>query len=106
MLDSVRSESNLNNSNPNLYLCTDNDTDEAGTAQKQISLQSFVKEVASDSFYRQFESLSDGIVEFKTQETEGQIEHLLRVRALRGRKIDTRRHRLELTGAGEVKVGG
>ena len=72
--------------------------------QKQISLHSFVKGVASDSFYKQFESLCDGIIEFKTEEAGNEIEHLLRVRALRGRKHDTKWHRLELSDNGEVSV--
>jgi len=72
--------------------------------QKQISLHSFVKGVASESFYKQFESLCDGIIEFKTQEIDGEIGNLLRVRALRGRKHDTKWHKLELLDNGEVTV--
>ncbi len=69
-----------------------------------IGLHSFVKGVASDSFYKQFESLCDGIIDFKNEEKGTEIEHLLRVRSLRGKKHDTRWHRLQLQENGEVTL--
>lgn len=73
-------------------------------AAKVIDFHSFLKGVASDSFYKQFESLCDGIIEFKTEEKGSGIEHLLRVRALRGKKCDTKWHKLELLDNGEVTM--
>ena len=50
--------------------------------------------VHSEAFYKQLESLCDGIIEFKREETGGTINHLVRVKAIRGRKYDARWHRL------------
>ncbi len=35
--------------------------------------------VPSDSFYKQYTAVFDGIIDFKSQEEAGQIEQLLRV---------------------------
>jgi len=50
--------------------------------------------VHSEAFYRQLESLCDGIFEFKNEETGGTRNHLVRVKAMRGRKYDPQWHRL------------
>jgi KaiC/GvpD/RAD55 family RecA-like ATPase len=67
-----------------------------------IVLLAFLKGVLSDAFYRQVEALNDGIIELKTQEKEGGIEHKLRVRAIRGKKFDSKWHTLRLQETGEV----
>ena len=69
-------------------------------------MHSLVIGIASDSFYKQFEALCDGIIELKTQESAGQIEHLVRVRAMRGRPYDSRWHKLRLLDNGEVELVG
>ncbi len=73
-------------------------------AQELAFLHAVVTGVASDAFYRQFESLADGIIEFKSQEKEGHIEHLVRVRTMRGRTYDSQWHELQLLDNGEVKL--
>lgn len=60
--------------------------------------------VGSSALYRQLESLSDGIVDFKSAETGDQVEHLVRVRTMRGRTYDSRRRRIQLLENGEVAL--
>ena len=67
-----------------------------------VDLNSFLKGVASDAFYNQMELLFDGVVDFKKEEKGPEIEQYLRLRILRGKRIDSRWHRLQLTGNGEV----
>ena len=47
----------------------------------------------SEAFYKQFESLCDGIIEFEREET-GELRNIVRVKAMRGRKYDPQWHRL------------
>ncbi len=69
-----------------------------------ILFHSLLGGVFSDSFYRQFESLCEGIIDFKSREEAGEMAHYMRVRTMRGRLCDTRWRRLRLMESGEVKV--
>lgn len=60
--------------------------------------------IASDSFYKQFESLCDGIIEFKNRDDGSQVEHFARVRTLRGMSSDNRWRRLQLQSNGSVRI--
>ncbi len=60
--------------------------------------------VFSDSFYKQFEAQCDGVIDFKTEEEEGQQATLVRVRSLRGKSCDSRWRRLLLRSTGEVAL--
>lgn len=60
--------------------------------------------IASDSFYKQFESLCDGIIEFRSSDEGGQVEHFARVRTLRGTSSDNRWRKLELHNDGSVTI--
>ncbi len=71
-------------------------------AHENILLHSLLTGVASDAFYRQFESLCDGIIEFKSEESAGQIAQHIRVAAMRGRTYDSRWRRISLLENGEV----
>ena len=65
-------------------------------ARENVMFHSLVAGVYSEAFYRQFESLCDGIVDFRSQEQGGQMEHSIRVRAMRGRSFDSRWRQLRL----------
>ena len=67
-------------------------------------VHSLVVGTHSNNFYKQFEALADGIIDFKTQEREGELEQLVRVRVLRGRSHDSRWHRLRLLDSGELAL--
>lgn len=73
-------------------------------ACESVSFFSLLKGVAPDAFCRQLEALFDGIIELKTQDKEGEIENLLRVRAVRGKKFDSKWHTLKLQDSGEVTL--
>jgi KaiC/GvpD/RAD55 family RecA-like ATPase len=60
--------------------------------------------VASSTFYAQWELLCDGILDFKSEEREGRIAHLARVRKMRGKNFDSRWRRLKLSDNGEVTI--
>jgi KaiC/GvpD/RAD55 family RecA-like ATPase len=72
--------------------------------QEIILFNSLMKGAASDAFTKQFELLSDAIIDIKTQEREEHIEHVLRVRTMRGRPCDSRWRRLRLLSNGEVAL--
>jgi class 3 adenylate cyclase len=71
-------------------------------ARESPHFLAFVKGVASESFYTKFEAECDGIIDVKAQEEGGRIENYLRVRTLRGKRFDSRWHRIELGDNGEV----
>ncbi len=65
---------------------------------------SVVSGVWSESFYKQFETQSDGVIDFKTEEEEGQLENFVRVRSIRGKSCDSRWRHLRLESSGEVTL--
>lgn len=73
-------------------------------AMKQAVVQALVAGVYSEAFYRQYESLCDGIFDFESREVEGEIEHYMRVRLIRGQAYDSRWYRLKLLASGEVSA--
>lgn len=75
-------------------------------ARELVLLHSLVAGVYSDAFYRQFESLCDGIIDFKSEEKDDrQIEHFVRVRMMRGGgTYDSRWRKLRLLNNGEVAL--
>ena len=73
-------------------------------ARELILFHSVVTEIASNAFYKQFESLCDGIVDVKSEERQGEMQHYIRVRTLRGKLFDSRWRRLKLMDNGEVAL--
>jgi KaiC/GvpD/RAD55 family RecA-like ATPase len=73
-------------------------------ARECVNIYSLLTSVASTSFYKQYESLSDGIIDFKSEERENQFQHFVRVRSLRGRGCDARWRKLRLSDNGEVTL--
>ncbi len=69
-----------------------------------VNLLSIAVGVASDQFYKQMESLCDGIIDFRTREESGQVEHYMRIRTLHGKTHDSRWRRLRLSDDGMVTV--
>lgn len=73
-------------------------------ASEAVALNSLITGTASDAFYRQLESLCDGIIDFKSEEKEGKIQNHLRVRMMRGQPHDSRWHQLQVLDNGEVTL--
>ena len=71
---------------------------------EDIMLLSILRGTVSDTFLSQFESISDGIIDFKAEEKAGEIEQLVRVRIMRRKKFKSRWQRLNLTDTGEVTL--
>jgi class 3 adenylate cyclase len=68
------------------------------------ALHSVVSGLYSDSFYRQFESFCDGIIDFKSNEEGGKINHYMRIRVMRGKNYDSSWRLLQLRDNGGVTL--
>jgi KaiC/GvpD/RAD55 family RecA-like ATPase len=66
------------------------------------AFHSVVAAVWSDSFYKQLEAECDGVLDFKAEEDEDQLQNFVRVRSIRGRSCDSRWRHLRLEDDGEV----
>jgi len=73
-------------------------------ARELVSFHSLMHGVASDGFYKQFETSCDGIIDFRTLEEGGEIARYVRVRSLRSRTCDSRWRRLKMLRSGEVQT--
>jgi len=60
--------------------------------------------IASESFYKQYLAVNDGIIDFRSEEKSGQVEHFVRVRLMRRKKHDSRWHKLQILDNGEVAL--
>lgn len=67
-------------------------------------LHSTVTGSHSENFYRQFESLCDGIIDFKSREENEMIEQYARIRTMRGKAQGSRWRHLRLLDSGEVTL--
>lgn len=73
-------------------------------ARENILFNSILTGVASAGFYKQFEFLCDGIIDFKSEDKGDEIEQYVRVSAMRGKKYDSKWQKLQLLDTGEVKL--
>jgi len=72
--------------------------------RERILIMSIISGGASDAFYKQCESIFEGIIDFKSQEEDGEIRHYARVRTMRGKTYDTRWRPIRLEDSGAVTV--
>jgi KaiC/GvpD/RAD55 family RecA-like ATPase len=73
-------------------------------ASEMIVLHSLLEGVGSESFRGQMEALHDIIVDFKSEEQPEKIEHYVRLRLIRGKRVDARWRKLSLLDNGEVSL--
>jgi len=76
-----------------------------GRARELITVNGFVKGIASETFYRKTESLYDGVFDLVTKEREGRLEHHIRTRTFHGGEIDSRWKTVRRGPRGEVVIG-
>ena len=74
------------------------------TARESTFIIPITTGVASDSFYKQFMAINDGIIDFRSEEKSGQVEHFVRIRLMRRKKHDSRWHKLQTLDNGEVAL--
>ena len=67
-----------------------------------VFMHSILAGTHSESFYKQMESLCDGIIDFKSEEAEEELRHLMRIRSMRAGRYISRWQRLQLLDNGEV----
>lgn len=73
-------------------------------ASENFALHGMLAGVASETLYKQLESLSDGILDFRSSENQGELQHFVRLRTLRDKSCDTRWRRLSLDKNGRVSI--
>ena len=71
---------------------------------QEITFYSILKGTVSETFLSQLETISDGIIDFKCEDKEGELAQLVRVRRMRGKKFNSRWQRLNVSETGEVTI--
>jgi KaiC/GvpD/RAD55 family RecA-like ATPase len=69
-----------------------------------IYLYSILKGTVSETFLSQFETIHDGIIDFKCDDKGGEVAQLVRVRRMHGKKFNSRWQCLNVPETGEVTV--
>jgi KaiC/GvpD/RAD55 family RecA-like ATPase len=69
---------------------------------KHIALQGLITGIHSEWFYKRMEAASDGVIEVKVRDIEGEAKSYLRLRSLRGQPHDSRWHLVEIKPNGEA----
>lgn len=73
-------------------------------ASESILLNAISFQTLSPSFYPRFESLCDGVLEVRVVESGDRIDQRIRLRSLRGGRVDTRWRALRVTERGEATL--
>jgi class 3 adenylate cyclase len=73
-------------------------------ARESVLINAVSTGVASDSFYRKFESLCDGIIDCRTREEAGEVEQYIRLRSMSGRGHDSHWQHATITENGRVRL--
>ncbi len=60
----------------------------------------------SDTFYKQFESFCDGIIDFKSAEEGGKVVNYMRIRVMRGKSWNSEWRPIDVDDNGEVRIAG
>ena len=71
---------------------------------QNLMVFSILNGTVSENFRAQFETINDGIIDFKRQDREGEVAQLVRVRRIRGKKFDPRWQQLNVSEIGEVTL--
>ena len=71
---------------------------------QNIMVFSILNGMVSENFRAQFETIHDGIIDFKREDREGEVAQLVRVRRMRGKKFSSRWQRLNVSETGEVTI--
>jgi KaiC/GvpD/RAD55 family RecA-like ATPase len=71
---------------------------------QNITFYSILKGMVSETFSSQFETINDGIIDFKCEDREGEVTQYVRIRKMRGKKFDSRWQRLNISETSEVTV--
>lgn len=69
-----------------------------------LTLHAFVSGIASESFFKKREAAADAIIDIKTEEKKGKLDHYIRLRALRGARFDSSWRRIELFETNRVRL--
>ena len=72
--------------------------------QQNLMVFSILNGTVSENFRAQFETVNDGIIDFKREDREGKIAQLIRVRRIRGKKFESRWQQLNVAETGEVTL--
>ena len=71
---------------------------------KRIFLSGVVRDVHTESFYKQLEMDYDGVIDLRVMERGEEVKNLLRVRSLKGQPHDTRWHEIQIKRNGEAAL--
>ena len=70
----------------------------------RINFESFVRGLHSEAFYKRVEASCDGVIDVRTQEENGVLKNVLRLRVLKGQPHNNRWHEIEITPNGETEL--
>jgi len=72
--------------------------------RQNLMVFSILNGTVSESFRAQFETVNDGIIDFKREDREWKSVQLIRVRRMRGKKFESRWQQLNVAETGEVTL--